>query len=285
MDSLIPSDQGQKLKIIAQIRDELSSKALNFAGPEHKDKFDKLRRKTKARKLTMEDIPAALKRPFEEINGDIGKLVFVYPKPGDILSKEPTLKAFAKEVGKVKLPSGKVLHAAGEPMILADLLGFLDRDGPLITFWSFLGVLIVVFVIAGSIRASITIMGTLLVGFIWMWAFMALIGLKINFFNFVAIPLMFGICVDYSANLCLRISQANLKNKDDFSKAYEHGAGAITICSLTTIIGYSVLLSAHNRAVVTFGELALLGEFSAIACALVFVPGLLKILKKSSCKP
>ena len=48
--------------------------------------------------------------------------------------------------------------------------------------------------------------------------------------------------------------------------------GAVTLCSLTTVIGYSSLLVAHNRALVSFGVLANLGELACLVSALLALP-------------
>jgi predicted RND superfamily exporter protein len=47
---------------------------------------------------------------------------------------------------------------------------------------------------------------------------------------------------------------------------------AVVLCSLTTIWGYSSLLLAQNRALFSFGVLAVLGEVFAIVVAVVALP-------------
>jgi predicted RND superfamily exporter protein len=48
--------------------------------------------------------------------------------------------------------------------------------------------------------------------------------------------------------------------------------GAVTLCSMTTVIGYSSLLLAENRALFYFGLLAVLGEISCLSTAVVVMP-------------
>ena len=47
------------------------------------------------------------------------------------------------------------------------------------------------------------------------------------------------------------------------------------LCSLTTIIGYSSLLLAKNRALYLFGLTAVLGEVACLTAAVVALPALL----------
>jgi predicted RND superfamily exporter protein len=50
----------------------------------------------------------------------------------------------------------------------------------------------------------------------------------------------------------------------------------VTLCSLTTIIGYSSLVVARNQALVSFGLLAGLGEVACLAAALLALPAVLR---------
>ena len=56
------------------------------------------------------------------------------------------------------------------------------------------------------------------------------------------------------------------------SEAVRTTGGAVTLCSLTTIIGYSSLLLAQNRALFLFGVLAVLGEVACLSAAVVVLP-------------
>jgi predicted RND superfamily exporter protein len=55
---------------------------------------------------------------------------------------------------------------------------------------------------------------------------------------------------------------------------------AVALCSLTTIIGYSSLLMAQNRALFLFGLLAVLGEITSLAVALVSFPALVLLSRR-----
>ena len=50
---------------------------------------------------------------------------------------------------------------------------------------------------------------------------------------------------------------------------------AVTLCSWTSIIGYSTLVIASNRALRSFGWYAVVGEMTCLCTALVMVPAFL----------
>ena len=48
--------------------------------------------------------------------------------------------------------------------------------------------------------------------------------------------------------------------------------GAVLLCSLTTSLGYLALLRAHNQAVRSLGAVAVVGEVSCLAAAMLALP-------------
>jgi predicted RND superfamily exporter protein len=93
--------------------------------------------------------------------------------------------------------------------------------------------------------------------------------MKLNFLNFVALPITFGIGVDYAVNVFARIVD---EPPERHARGLAETGSAVTLCSSTTIIGYSSLLIASNGALVSFGKLANLGEIGCLLAALLLVP-------------
>ena len=56
--------------------------------------------------------------------------------------------------------------------------------------------------------------------------------------------------------------------------------GAVTLCSLTTIIGYGSLLAADNQALQSFGYLAVAGELSCIVTAMFMLPAAMVLAQR-----
>jgi hypothetical protein len=128
-----------------------------------------------------------------------------------------------------------------------------------------------------SARRSAIIVVSLLWAVLAMMGVCALRGIKINFFNFIVLPLMFGVGVDYAVNMAMRIRQ---EWPDGVARAIRHTGPAIILCSTTTIIGYFVLTTANNKALATFGEAAVIGEFACISSAVLLVPAVIVVVAK-----
>jgi predicted RND superfamily exporter protein len=91
--------------------------------------------------------------------------------------------------------------------------------------------------------------------------------------SFIALPITFGIGVDYATNVFQRRRVDEARSIADVVRTT---GGAVALCSLSTIIGYSALLVARNRALISFGVLADLGEVACLAAALVALPAVLR---------
>jgi predicted RND superfamily exporter protein len=132
-----------------------------------------------------------------------------------------------------------------------------------------------------SFRASVLVIGTLVTGVILMGGAAVALGLKINFFNFIVFPITFGIAVDYGANVVMRVRE---RGGDVLGSLVEVGP-AVALCSWTSIIGYSSLLHATNRALRSFGWYAVIGEITSIASALILLPALRLLIPPKVIEP
>ena len=169
----------------------------------------------------------------------------------------------------VALPDGHVVSAAGHTSLFAAMLRSIAHDGPVATIVAILGVAVMVLLLFRNLRSSALVLVSLAAGVLWMGGAAALLHLKLNFLNFVALPITFGIGVDYAVNVFSRIAN---EPRDRHAHALAQTGSAVALCSSTTIIGYSSLLIASNGALVSFGKLADLGELGCLLAALLLVP-------------
>ena len=93
------------------------------------------------------------------------------------------------------------------------------------------------------------------------------------------LPITFGIGIDYAANLYQRYRELGPGRAKE---ALATSGGAVALCSLTTILGYSALLIADNRAIFSFGLTAVIGEVACLSAALVALPTLLMLRDRAA---
>ena len=171
---------------------------------------------------------------------------------------------------------GKRWVAASASTLFAAMLEVIMADGPKLTLRCLLLTVALVFLTFG-LRSGLPVLASLVVGLLWLLAAVAQFDLKINFLNFVALPITIGIGVEYATNLWARYVDPSDSPRDAARILAETGS-AVTVCSLTTIIGYGSLLLSQNRALQSFGKVACLGELTCLVAALCVVPAIARVL-------
>jgi predicted RND superfamily exporter protein len=202
--------------------------------------------------------------------------VLVYPKPSDATWHGDALASFTNELRRI---GGSDARPAGSIPLSADIISSISRDGPLATIAALIGVMLLVTAIFRFNRSTLLIVGSLLIGVLWLTAAILVLKVKVNFCNFIAFPITFGIGVDYSVNVMARYRQTGER---DVLEAIRSTGGAVALCSMTTIIGYGSLLLAQNRALFLFGLVAVLGELCCLVTAVVVLPAVLATWSRPS---
>jgi predicted RND superfamily exporter protein len=88
------------------------------------------------------------------------------------------------------------------------------------------------------------VIGSLVTGVLWMLALSHGAGIRINFANFIAFPITFGIGVDYAVTSC----RAICRTAPDVGAAITSTGSAVALCSATTSSGTRRCSSPRTRA-------------------------------------
>jgi predicted RND superfamily exporter protein len=216
------------------------------------------------------DIPGAVASPFTDARGVRGALVYIESDPaaGDDLR---SLVRFADAFRETRLPSGDVVRGSGSAVILADMLRAVVRDVPRAIALSLALTLLMVFAAFRRGPYLAAVLFTLAVGCGGVACFLLFADVKLNFLNFAALPITFGIGVDYAVNVAQRYEADRGKNILDVLRT---SGGAVVLCSLTTMLGYVALVGSHNAAIRGLGAIAAVGELSCLLAAVLVMPSL-----------
>jgi hypothetical protein len=280
-DDLVPPNQDAKIAIADRIRKDMTPKMRSLLPPDRRVDIDRLLGEADLRPISVADLPPIFAAAVRERDGSFGKTVLVYPRASGALWQGKPLIAFVtqlRELAKAATSAGgRPGRVAGSLPVSADVLESVLRDGPVTTVAAFLGVVTVVLLLFRFHETTLYVLGSLVLGVLWLFAATTLLKVKVNFANFIAFPITFGIGVDYSVNIVTRYIQDGERDPTD---AVRSVGGAVALCSLTTILGYSSLLMAENRALFLFGLVAVMGEVCCLGTALVFLPAVLVLVRK-----
>jgi predicted RND superfamily exporter protein len=293
-DDVVPPDEAAKSAEVAAIRKKLTPNVRAQIAPEDHAKLDKLIGKpaepgdppAAAAPITADEVPDVLTRGLRERDGAAGRAVLVYPNPASTWWRGETITSFVKALRDVaQAPvetGGRPARVAGGHALSADIIASMERDGPLASLLAFIGVVGTVLIVFRRGLATPFVIGSLVVGVLWLLALTMRLGIKINFINFIAFPITFGIGVDYAVNVMARYLRDGGR---DVAGAVRGTGGAVGLCSLTTIVGYSSLLVAQNVGLFLFGVLAVVGEIACLTTAVVVLPAVLALVRGRAQSP
>ncbi len=273
----VAKDQEAKLPILNPIRDKLvRAHDKGFINDEDWQKLAPYLPPKDLKPYGLVDLPEDIARPFTEKDGTRGRLVFVEPAAGKDEDDLHYLLLWADAFRETRLPSGEIVRGSGRAIIFADMLRAVISDVPKAVAASLgLTIATVLITFRRGGRAA-WVLGALAVGIAWMGAYLALSHTRINFLNFIALPITFGIGADYAVNIMQRYEGSG----GNVLAVLRSTGGAVVLASLTTIVGYLALVRSINQAVRSLGTVAVVGEVACLFAALIVLPAVLLVRER-----
>lgn len=280
LDQFFPQEQKEKLAYVRDLRRLFLPKYLSLLSKDEREWGELALKALKKDPFKTEDLPDMVLRNFREADGTLGRVLFVTAGQNAVLSNIKDIMQIGHEIsGAVKIAPGKNLKEgellfASESMIFTDILGDVSKEGPLVTLICFLAVGGFIWIGFRRLKEFFFVYLFLTFGLLAFIAALYFFGIKLNFFNFITIPITIGIGVDYAINLYYRYK---VDGERSIESALASTGSAVFLCSWTTIIGYGSMLWAKNQAMASFGLMAVIGEVSCLVFAMVFMTAYLAV--------
>jgi len=268
---VVPADQPQRLAVLAEIRKLLDDDALEVLSEKERQQLRELRPPDDLRPIAMADLPQEIKDKLVEKDGRLGYMIAIRPAEKLDEWNGHDLLRFASAVRKLKLSDGATVTTSGSSVIFADIFASIQHDGLIVTLVALVGLIVMVLLVVGRDRRAVAVLAATVLGSLGMTAVCALFGLKVNFLDFIALPITLGLGVDYAINIA---HPAYYEAKSPFESVRNNGS-SVFICSLTTIVGYGSLMVSDNLAIYGFGLSSLIGEVTSVVTALGLVPAII----------
>ena len=276
--SAVPDDQEVKLPILREIADRLQrTRDRGFMSDADWARVKDYLPPEDVRVYGLADLPEPLARPFSEKDGTRGRLVVVEPAPNSSNDLKYLLR-YSNSFRETRLASGKIVRGSGRAVIFSDILQAVVRDIRKAVLLSLgLTLLAVAVTFRSGGRYAVSVVFALLVGVAGEVVFLYADDVKLNFLNFAALPITFGIGVDYAVNVVQRYRADGAR---DILGALRTTGGAVVLCSLTTTLGYLALLGSANRAIRSLGLIAVVGEVCCLLAAVTVLPALWLLVER-----
>jgi predicted RND superfamily exporter protein len=273
LNKMVPTKQEEKLAILGRIRAQIDRHS-QLMSDEERSEVQSWRPPDELHRLAVADLPKRIRDNFTEVDGQVGRLVGIDADPdryADGDGRELIRLSHSLEVDTL----GKRWVAAATSTVFAGMLETIEQDGPKVTLAALIGVMALVFVAFG-LRGGLPVLIALGIGVTWLAGLVGVMNIKLNFLNFVALPITLGIGTEYATNIWARLRRGDAP----LAAVLGDTGSAVALCSLTTIIGYSSLLLARNRALQSFGRVAYLGEITCLVAALLALPALVSLVQR-----
>lgn len=272
---LVPQQQEEKQQVLLRIRRIIDRVSPDWLEPELREKLVRLQRMTTTQPFGRHDLPLEVRRQFMGQDGtkDEG---FVLVFPAISLDDGVRVREFVHELRSVRLPDGREVAAAGEAMVQADIIEMVSREAGPVMVATGVAVLVVMTIILGSLRSALAALSPALLGLLATMGLMSLTGLRFNYLNIVAVPILFGIGVDGGIHVISRLGGG------EELPSFLGGLSRAIFGSLTTTgFSFAALLLADHPGLNSVGKTALIGIAVNLVATVVALPAYLALRARS----
>lgn len=226
------------------------------------DMVEFLRQQDPDPKMSLEDLPENLR--LRSI-GRTGKLVLrIYPEQ-NIWERE----ALDRFVSQVRATNST---AIGAPIMIWHHTNMLRSAFEEAGLYAMVAISFILFLYFRSVVWTLLAMLPLVLGTLFMLYAMARYGISFNLANFMGLPLLLGIGMDYGIHVLHRAQEEQKVNM------FDHSTGPATILSaLTTVAGFGTLAMGGHQGVASLGFILATGAVGIMLSALFVLPAILRV--------
>ncbi len=118
----------------------------------------------------------------------------------------------------------------------------------------------------------------LALGSLGMLGLMYLLGIKYNYVNLIAVPIILGIGIDDGVHALHRYREEPGEGEVRVMSAFRHVGKAILLTSVTTMIGFGSVAFYEMRGMASFGQVLFMGVGTCFLATVLVLPPLMRVL-------
>jgi hypothetical protein len=205
-------------------------------------------------------------------------LVTVFPRPGEPAGE--VARALRAELAE----RGVEVEVTGIAVVLETLVAALRRDFIIATAASL--ALCLAIALVHFRRPAEALLATLpvVVGFLWMLAFMKAVGLSVNFMNVIVFPMVIGI-EDNAVHVLHRWRERRRAGAGGIESVLGDTGLALFLCTATTMLGFGSLVLSSNRGLASIGAVTLVAKTTCWISSTMVLPALLALAERRGGRP
>lgn len=177
---------------------------------------------------------------------------------------------FHRELEQLSLQE-TIQGPVGDAVIFAEILDVVLYEAPMLFFFALLLVSLPIYLSSRSLRETSLTLFPLFSGMLLLFGVMAVSGMQFNYLSIVIIPALLGMGVDDGVHYFRHCKEHSYSVEVTQKELF----GTLSVCTLTTMIGYFGLVVAHNRGLRSLGIVACLGMTCLWITSLFLLPAFL----------
>ncbi len=281
-----PEQQKERLAVIADIKETLDREDLSVLKGEDRKKIEEFREWLDVEEVTLSDLPDWTKRLFREAGPkakpasegeEFAFEYLIYVNENIDSMKGEDARRFLGEVQSFAETTGLDIRIGSQSYIYTAMLDEIKYDGGKMLSIALLVVFTMLLIFFRSLVRTLISMLPLIVGTIWMLGFSAWFGIKLDFFNVIVLPVIIGVGIDDGMHLYY---QYLIRGRGHIVPAFHMVGAAITMTTVTSVIGFGGLAVTHYAGLQSIGYLSIVGLITTHLATVSIMPALLWMAEK-----
>lgn len=225
--------------------------------------------------VSLDELPGSVLRSFTPKEGD-GYLTHIMPRR--YLWDRESLERFAAQTEAVH---PNVIGSEKLILIMMDET-LADGEAAALLALTAIAVLLVL-----HFRGPIGLVALipLVVGSLVMLGLMYVLGMKYNYMNLIATPIILGIGIDDGVHALHRLRETRSADRAHVASSFQFVGKAILLTSLTTMIGFGSVAFYSMRGMASFGQVLFLGVGACFLATILVLPAVMRIVTGSGRRP
>ena len=269
IQSFLPADQQEKLRVISRIKRTIERKIELFSTEDRELLETEIMPYLSVESEIREELlPDWAKKMLSEKDGDFGN--FVIALISGNYKDMRTVSAIKEKLGTLE-HEGNEFKMTAPFLLLADVDEVINRDVPVMALFAMIVVITTLLIMFRSFHHAVALFIPLIVAVIWMFGAAWLFDIRFNLFNMIIVPTMIGTGIDSSIHIFDRFLKSGF-DRSAIPEILNRTGGAVFFSSLTTLIGFFSLIFSSHQGMVSIGMIASLGIIMATLVNLTIFP-------------
>ncbi len=274
-------EQRRRREELDKIERLLNEEDLSFLDDDEQERLEEFRGRLDAEPFGLAELPTWTKRLFREAGENPHEVspgesfayeYVVYVNEGIDQMEGTEARRFLRQLQQVRKETGADFQIGSQSYIYVQMLDEIKRDGLKMISIALVLVLVILGLAFRSPLRGLVAMTPLILGGIWMFGMLAFLGIRLDFFNVIIIPVVIGIGVDAGVHFYRRYLE---RGRSSVAVVTRTVGSAVTMASVTSGIGFGGLAITDHGGLSSIGHLAIVGISTTLVATLLVTPVIL----------